>query len=143
MGIGRNEYIDIMNRSKTGKGIFRKRVAPKLLLPAEPVCGGCCLGVFCGNVVPFAQRVPSKMEPWWIVNVGLVPEAAVRVSLVIIVSPTIGIDSFLMLVQSILPLERMTLDKLIDSGRSPAGVIDRGALESTATRGAHLQVQCN
>lgn len=37
MGIGRNEYIDIMNRSKTGKGIFRKRVSPKLLLPSEPV----------------------------------------------------------------------------------------------------------
>ena len=37
MGIGRNEYIELMNRSKTGKGIFRKRVAPKLLLPTEPV----------------------------------------------------------------------------------------------------------
>lgn len=38
MGIGRNEYIEMMNRSKTGKGIFRKRVAPKLLLPTQPVC---------------------------------------------------------------------------------------------------------
>lgn len=37
MGVGRNEYIELMNRSKTGKGIFRKRVAPKFLLPTEPV----------------------------------------------------------------------------------------------------------
>ncbi len=40
MGIGRNEYIDMMNRSKSGKGIFRKRVPPKNLLPSEPVWVG-------------------------------------------------------------------------------------------------------
>ena len=60
LGIGRNQYIELANRSKSGKGLFRKRVAPRLLLPTEPV------------------QAPSHWEAWWTVNVAYVTEDDVR-----------------------------------------------------------------
>eukprot|EP00730_Choanoeca_flexa_P003369 TRINITY_DN11384_c0_g1_i3.p1 TRINITY_DN11384_c0_g1~~TRINITY_DN11384_c0_g1_i3.p1 ORF type:complete len:834 (+),score=166.17 TRINITY_DN11384_c0_g1_i3:131-2632(+) len=59
MGIGRNEYIDLLNNSKTGKSMFRKRINPKTLLPKLPL-------------------PPKNVQHWWTVRVGRVTEAQVK-----------------------------------------------------------------
>lgn len=61
LGIGRNQYIDLMNQSRSGRKLFRRRNARELL-PVRPV---------------------SKMviEPWWIVHIGLVTEDDIKVSI--------------------------------------------------------------
>ncbi|XP_023013804.1 protein FAM91A1 [Leptinotarsa decemlineata] len=58
LGIGRNEYIDLMNKSRSNRGRLFGRKNVKVLLP----------------------RVPSDihMEPWWRVEVGLVLEEDVK-----------------------------------------------------------------
>jgi len=63
LGIGRNQYIDIMNelrstyRSFLGVGVFKRN--PRDLLPKKPV-----------------TDVP--IEPWWLVNAGYITEDDVR-----------------------------------------------------------------
>eukprot|EP00056_Hartaetosiga_gracilis_P007045 m.103517 g.103517 ORF g.103517 m.103517 type:complete len:939 (-) comp12617_c0_seq1:98-2914(-) len=59
MGIGRNEYISLMNKSKAGKGMFRKRLKPKAVLPNKPIA-------------------PEKIAFWWTVCVGHVFESSLR-----------------------------------------------------------------
>ena len=50
VGIGRNEYISIMNRCKAKKLLWRvNKAIVKEMLPTEPV--------------------DIEMQPWWIVNV--------------------------------------------------------------------------
>eukprot|EP00047_Mylnosiga_fluctuans_P004767 m.236504 g.236504 ORF g.236504 m.236504 type:complete len:826 (+) comp12981_c0_seq1:40-2517(+) len=63
LGIGRNQYIDLMNqsRSKTGLGLFRKRVNPKQLLPTKPIGA-------------------TNMEFWWQVHIGYVSEEDIKAS---------------------------------------------------------------
>lgn len=59
LGIGRNEYIEIMNKSRTNRGrLFGKR-----------------------NVRGLLPRVPCSIhiEPWWRVEIGLVLEDDVKV----------------------------------------------------------------
>ncbi|KAK0042085.1 protein FAM91A1 [Biomphalaria pfeifferi] len=54
LGIGRNQYIDLMNQCRSSKKFFRKRPV-KELLPSQPIDG-----------------VP--IEPWWIVQVGFITD---------------------------------------------------------------------
>ncbi len=60
MGIGRNQYIDLMNQSRSGRKLFRRRNARELL-PLKPI---------------------SKMtiEPWWIVNIGCITEDDIKMA---------------------------------------------------------------
>jgi hypothetical protein len=46
LGIGRNQYIDLMNQSRSGRKLFRKRNAREFL-PTKPV-----------------QKM--VIEPWWL-----------------------------------------------------------------------------
>lgn len=61
LGIGRNQYIDLMNSSRSNRkfGFFRKRGAAESL-PSKPV----------QNIV---------INPWWILQVGYVTEDDVKV----------------------------------------------------------------
>ncbi|XP_061181640.1 protein FAM91A1-like [Saccostrea echinata] len=58
LGIGRNQYIDLMNQCRSSKKFFRRK-PPKDLLPAQPV-----------ETVTF--------EHWWLVNVGYITEEDVK-----------------------------------------------------------------
>ncbi|KAH9523750.1 hypothetical protein Btru_040824 [Bulinus truncatus] len=58
LGIGRNQYIDLMNQCRSSKKFFRKRPV-KELLPSQPIEG-----------------VP--IDPWWIVQVGFITEDDIR-----------------------------------------------------------------
>lgn len=57
LGIGRNEYIDLMNQCRSGRKLFRRRNV-KDHLPSKPA------------------RIP--IEPWWVVLLGLVTEDDVK-----------------------------------------------------------------
>jgi hypothetical protein len=60
LGIGRNEYIELMNKSRSNRGrLFGKK-----------------------NVRGLLPKVPCDIhvEPWWRVEVGLVLEEDVKVS---------------------------------------------------------------
>lgn len=59
LGIGRNQYIDLMNQSRSGRKLFRKRNA-KELLPLKPV-------------------PKMVIEPWWLVHIGSITEDDIKV----------------------------------------------------------------
>lgn len=59
LGIGRNQYIDLMNQCRSSKKFFRKK-PPKELLPTRPV-----------------ETV--TIDPWWVVNIGYITEDDIRV----------------------------------------------------------------
>ncbi|KAK6188765.1 hypothetical protein SNE40_004877 [Patella caerulea] len=58
LGIGRNQYIDLMNQCRSSKKFFRKKPV-RDLLPMQPVEGAC-------------------IESWWIVNVGYITEDDIK-----------------------------------------------------------------
>lgn len=60
LGIGRNEYIELINKSRSNKGRLFGKKNVRVLLPQVPV-----------NI---------HMEPWWRVEVGLVLEEDIKVS---------------------------------------------------------------
>eukprot|EP00053_Salpingoeca_punica_P017406 m.167681 g.167681 ORF g.167681 m.167681 type:complete len:749 (+) comp17200_c0_seq1:325-2571(+) len=57
LGIGRNQYIDLMN-SMRSKGFFKKKANPKNLLPPKPV--------------------PAKISWWWEVSIGYVTDEDIK-----------------------------------------------------------------
>lgn len=59
LGIGRNQYIDLMNQCRSSRKLFRKKNVRDLLppLPCE-----------------------ITIEPWWVVCVGCVTEEDIKVS---------------------------------------------------------------
>jgi hypothetical protein len=57
LGVGRNQYIDLMNQYRSRKFFRRRNI--KDLLPGQPV----------KNV---------RMEPWWLVHVGYITEDDIR-----------------------------------------------------------------
>ncbi|KAF6024527.1 FAM91A1 [Bugula neritina] len=63
MGIGRNQYIDLMNATKSSRGVAKlfqlKRKPEKALLPLTPIEG-------------------VVIEPWWTVKVSFISEEDVR-----------------------------------------------------------------
>ncbi|XP_060576810.1 protein FAM91A1-like, partial [Ruditapes philippinarum] len=58
LGIGRNQYIDLMNQCRSSKKFFRKK-PPKDLLPTKPV-----------------ETV--AIDPWWMANIGFITEDDIR-----------------------------------------------------------------
>ena len=59
LGIGRNQYIDLMNQSRSGRKLFRKRNARELL-PTKPI-------------------PKLSIEAWWIVHIGSITEDDMKV----------------------------------------------------------------
>lgn len=57
LGIGRNEYIDLMNKCRSGRKLFRKK-SVRDLLPNTPV--------------------KINIEKWWLVNHGQVTEEDIK-----------------------------------------------------------------
>lgn len=57
LGIGRNEYIDLMNQCRSGRKIFRRKNV-KDLLPSKPI--------------------DITMESWWCVDVGYITEEDIK-----------------------------------------------------------------
>lgn len=57
LGIGRNEYIDLMNQCRSGRKLFRRRNV-KDHLPTKPA------------------RIP--IESWWVVGLGMVTDDDVK-----------------------------------------------------------------
>lgn len=60
LGIGRNEYIDLMNQCRSGRKLFRRKNI-KDLLPVKPI--------------------DIHIEPWWIVETGYIVEEDMKVNL--------------------------------------------------------------
>lgn len=60
LGIGRNQYIELMNQNRCNRKIFRKNKSLRELLPAKPVA--------------------INIEPWWLVAPGSILESDVKVS---------------------------------------------------------------
>ncbi|KAH3848619.1 protein FAM91A1-like [Dreissena polymorpha] len=58
LGIGRNQYIDLMNQCRSSKKFFRRK-PPKELLPTKPV-----------------ETV--QIESWWMVNIGFITEDDIK-----------------------------------------------------------------
>ncbi|RZF46370.1 hypothetical protein LSTR_LSTR011154 [Laodelphax striatellus] len=99
LGIGRNEYIDLMNQCRSGQKLFRRKNV-KDLLPLQPV-----------NIA---------MEPWWIVDVGYIVDADMK----IVTQP-----------------EKEIIDKIIDNGPQKAGDLDCNVLLSVYKKGlVYLQL---
>ncbi|EEC05739.1 conserved hypothetical protein [Ixodes scapularis] len=62
LGIGRNQYIDLMNKCRSSKKFFTvRRKSVRDLLPSKPV-----------------SDVP--IEPWWVISVGYVTEDDIKAS---------------------------------------------------------------
>lgn len=59
LGIGRNEYIDLMNHCRSGRKLFRRKNV-RDLLPAKPV--------------------DINIEPWWLVAAGCIIEEDIKVT---------------------------------------------------------------
>ncbi|XP_045160177.2 protein FAM91A1-like [Mercenaria mercenaria] len=59
LGIGRNQYIDLMNQCRSSKKFFRRK-PPRDLLPTKPV-----------------EAV--TIDPWWVANIGYITEDDIRV----------------------------------------------------------------
>ncbi|XP_030597411.1 protein FAM91A1 isoform X2 [Archocentrus centrarchus] len=58
LGIGRNQYIDLMNQCRSSKKFFRRKTA-RDLLPAKPV--------------------EISVEPWWVMQTGSITEDDIRI----------------------------------------------------------------
>ncbi|GAB6029426.1 hypothetical protein CHUAL_005185 [Chamberlinius hualienensis] len=59
LGIGRNQYIDLMNQNRSSKKFFSRRKPAKYVLPTQPV----------------AELV---VEPWWEIHVGYITEDDIK-----------------------------------------------------------------
>ncbi|KAF4526947.1 hypothetical protein B566_EDAN015447 [Ephemera danica] len=59
LGIGRNEYIELMNTARSGRKLFGRRRPARSLLPQSPL------------------SIP--LEPWWIVQIGCILEEDIKV----------------------------------------------------------------
>lgn len=93
LGIGRNQYIDMMNQSRNRR-FFRRRPA-SVLLPVKPV-------------------KLSILEPYWLLHIGQVTEEDIRACSV---------------------EEKAAVDRLIDTGGSQIGVLDKAVCFSLYGRG--------
>uniref|UniRef100_A0A3B5MYD7 Family with sequence similarity 91 member A1 n=1 Tax=Xiphophorus couchianus TaxID=32473 RepID=A0A3B5MYD7_9TELE len=58
LGIGRNQYIDLMNQCRSSKKFFRRKSA-RDLLPSKPV--------------------EISVEPWWVAQTGFITEDDIRI----------------------------------------------------------------
>ncbi|KAF8367872.1 hypothetical protein PRIPAC_85701 [Pristionchus pacificus] len=58
LGIGRNQYIDLMNQNRSNRRLFRRSKSLREMLPGQPV--------------------PQGMEPWWSVSPGCILETDIK-----------------------------------------------------------------
>lgn len=65
LGIGRNEYIELMNQCRSGKKLFRRKSVSKNLLPSKPV--------------------DIHIEPWWQIQTGFITDDDIKVHLSVLV----------------------------------------------------------
>ena len=68
LGIGRNEYIELMNQCRSGRKLFRRKNV-KDLLPSKPI--------------------DINIEPWWLVATGCIVEEDMKVKKVLFIHPWI------------------------------------------------------
>jgi len=59
LGIGRNEYIELMNQCRTKNKLFRRKNEIRPMLPSQPI-----------DINP---------DPWWTVDVGCLFEDDIKV----------------------------------------------------------------
>lgn len=59
LGIGRNEYIELMNQCRTKNKLFRRKHEIRPMLPSQPI--------------------DINVDPWWIVDVGCLYEEDIKV----------------------------------------------------------------
>lgn len=59
LGIGRNEYIELMNQCRSGRKLFRRKSVSKSLLPTKPI--------------------DITIEPYWYIDVGCITEDDIKV----------------------------------------------------------------
>ncbi len=82
LGIGRNEYINAMNASRTNRSfaLFKKKENQlENQLPREPFLVFACCSLRCSlMLVSPVQPVDIPLQPWWLVNIGYVSEEHVR-----------------------------------------------------------------
>ncbi|CAN8001751.1 unnamed protein product [Ixodes hexagonus] len=108
LGIGRNQYIDLMNKCRSSKKFFTvRRKSVRDLLPAKPV-----------------SDVP--IEPWWVVSVGYVTEDDIKASDSSSRSP---------LACMVTPSEKEIVDKVIDDGPQRAGTLKEDDVRSLYVKG--------
>ncbi|XP_075227037.1 protein FAM91A1 isoform X2 [Lycorma delicatula] len=93
LGIGRNEYIELMNQCRSSQKLFRRRNF-KDLLPAKPV-----------NI---------NIDPWWIIDVGCITEADMKL---------------------VSAAEKEIIDRIIDHGQQKAGDLDCNVVQSLYKKG--------
>lgn len=62
LGIGRNQYIELMNQNRCNRKLFRRNRSLRELLPAKPVT--------------------VLIEPWWLLCPGSILESDVKVGLI-------------------------------------------------------------
>ncbi|GMT26538.1 hypothetical protein PFISCL1PPCAC_17835 [Pristionchus fissidentatus] len=58
LGVGRNQYIDLMNQNRSNRRLFRRAKSLREMLPGQPV--------------------PQAMEPWWTVSTGSILETDIK-----------------------------------------------------------------
>lgn len=61
LGIGRNEYIELMNQCRTKNKLFRRKHEIRPMLPSQPI-----------NI---------NVDPWWVVDVGCLYEDDIKVKI--------------------------------------------------------------
>jgi len=59
LGIGRNEYIELMNQCRTKNKLFRRKNEIRPMLPSQPI--------------------DINADPWWTVDVGCLFEDDIKV----------------------------------------------------------------
>lgn len=59
LGIGRNEYIELMNQCRTKNKLFRRKHEIRPMLPSQPI--------------------NMNVDPWWVVDVGCLYEDDIKV----------------------------------------------------------------
>lgn len=62
LGIGRNQYIELMNQNRCNKRLFRRNKTIRELLPSKPV------------------QIP--IEPWWLICSGNILESDAKVNFI-------------------------------------------------------------
>jgi len=61
LGIGRNEYIELMNQCRTKNKLFRRKHEIRPMLPSQPI--------------------DIYVDPWWTVDIGCLYEDDIKVKI--------------------------------------------------------------
>jgi hypothetical protein len=132
LGIGRNQYIDLMNKYRSSNKLrigFTRRKPVRSLLPTQPV--------------------EILIEPWWTVNVGCVTDD-VRAFFLLLFSIRKNLVSnkifltFKKDVKLLSELEKNHIDRIIDNTKMEAGQLNFDTVHSLYRKGlVYLDVPLN